>query len=71
MHEKTQRLHENTIHVISISPPVGRVTLCFTDVQSSTKLWEADPLGMMKSIITHNILLRQSLEDHKGYEVLQ
>ena len=50
-------------------PPVGRVTLMFTDVQSSTKQWAANPNVMAAALKTHNSLIRDILVPFGGYEV--
>ena len=45
------------------------VALVFTDIQNSTKLWEAAPEGMQQALILHNSLLRLLIDKHGGYEV--
>ncbi|ORZ40322.1 hypothetical protein BCR44DRAFT_1482173 [Catenaria anguillulae PL171] len=51
-------------------PPVGHVALVFTDVQSSTKLWETFPSAMQAAIKLHHQLLRRLLRNPgRGYEV--
>jgi len=49
--------------------PQGTITLVFTDIQGSTKLW--DSLGNTFETIleTHNTLIRNTLKEHNGYEV--
>eukprot|EP00669_Euglena_mutabilis_P009146 TRINITY_DN4087_c0_g1_i1.p1 TRINITY_DN4087_c0_g1~~TRINITY_DN4087_c0_g1_i1.p1 ORF type:complete len:446 (-),score=66.87 TRINITY_DN4087_c0_g1_i1:153-1490(-) len=49
--------------------PTGRVTLLFTDIQSSTSLWEANEECMSECIILHDYILRSNLKDHHGFEV--
>eukprot|EP01012_Entosiphon_sulcatum_P021904 TRINITY_DN2676_c1_g1_i3.p1 TRINITY_DN2676_c1_g1~~TRINITY_DN2676_c1_g1_i3.p1 ORF type:complete len:862 (-),score=129.21 TRINITY_DN2676_c1_g1_i3:2072-4657(-) len=49
--------------------PSGEVTLCFTDVQSSTELWETREMGMRQALALHNKLLRELIEANQGYEV--
>eukprot|EP00817_Percolomonadidae_sp_ATCC50343_P003462 CAMPEP_0117430630 /NCGR_PEP_ID=MMETSP0758-20121206/10184_1 /TAXON_ID=63605 /ORGANISM="Percolomonas cosmopolitus, Strain AE-1 (ATCC 50343)" /LENGTH=753 /DNA_ID=CAMNT_0005218871 /DNA_START=844 /DNA_END=3108 /DNA_ORIENTATION=+ len=49
--------------------PRGNVTLVFTDVQSSTELWEWNQDAMGESIILHNKLIRYELDNYNGYEV--
>eukprot|EP01062_Namystynia_karyoxenos_P057251 TRINITY_DN4820_c1_g2_i1.p1 TRINITY_DN4820_c1_g2~~TRINITY_DN4820_c1_g2_i1.p1 ORF type:complete len:910 (+),score=189.10 TRINITY_DN4820_c1_g2_i1:93-2732(+) len=55
------------------APGVGmetaEVTISFTDIQSSTELWEAHPQGMYEGLATHNKLLREVYEACNGYEV--
>jgi class 3 adenylate cyclase len=49
--------------------PEGEVTFVFTDVQNSTKLWEACPTGMNEGLEKHDALLRELLKRFRGYEV--
>ncbi|KNC48966.1 adenylate and Guanylate cyclase catalytic domain-containing protein [Thecamonas trahens ATCC 50062] len=49
--------------------PIGRVTLMFTDVQGSTRQWEADPAVMEHALGMHNDIIRGLLDEHSGYEV--
>eukprot|EP01063_Lacrimia_lanifica_P014788 TRINITY_DN2133_c0_g2_i2.p1 TRINITY_DN2133_c0_g2~~TRINITY_DN2133_c0_g2_i2.p1 ORF type:complete len:2057 (+),score=546.29 TRINITY_DN2133_c0_g2_i2:112-6282(+) len=50
-------------------PPVGLVALVFTDIQSSTKLWEKSSDVMLASIQLHNDVMRQCIAKFGGYEV--
>eukprot|EP00756_Hemistasia_phaeocysticola_P053842 Hpha_TRINITY_DN29788_c0_g1::TRINITY_DN29788_c0_g1_i1::g.2500::m.2500 len=57
-------------------PPPGagaegevNVGLIFTDIQSSTSLWEVCPQGMTEALRTHNTVLREVALLHNGYEV--
>ena len=49
--------------------PKGRVTMLFTDIQSSTSLWEADEDTMAECLIMHDNILRLKLKAHNGFEV--
>jgi len=49
--------------------PEGNVTLVFTDVQSSTNLWEKVPDAMDAALAQHDRLLRELLQLYRGYEV--
>ncbi|GAB5365763.1 hypothetical protein AAMO2058_001086000 [Amorphochlora amoebiformis] len=49
--------------------PTGKVALVFTDVQSSTKLWENRKMEMAEAISLHDGILRGLLKKHRGYEV--
>ncbi|KAF9557477.1 hypothetical protein CPC08DRAFT_668636 [Agrocybe pediades] len=51
-----------------IPPPIGHVTLVFTDIRNSTHLWEVNP-GMPTAIKMHNNLFRRQLRLCGGYEV--
>ena len=56
-------------NVMDILPPVGDVTLVFTDVKHSPWLWENFPSAMNPSIKIHNSILRRLLVKYNGYEV--
>jgi predicted ATPase/class 3 adenylate cyclase len=47
--------------------PSGIVTFLFTDVESSTRRWEADPHGMRAAIAAHDEVLRTAIESHGGW----
>lgn len=53
----------------TVSPPVGDVTLVFTDVEGSTVQWEWDAESMAVAIRVHNDLMRAKLHEWSGYEV--
>lgn len=52
-----------------VSPPSGEVTMVFTDIRNSTRLWETYPALMREAIKTHNSLMRRSIRLMEGYEV--
>ncbi len=47
----------------------AQVTFVFTDVQSSTNLWEAAPDAMDMSLARHDEIMRRLLKRFRGYEV--
>ena len=47
--------------------PSGTVTFLFTDVQGSTRRWEADPAGMCAALTAHDAVLRSAIELHGGW----
>src|SRR5215218_6773434 len=47
--------------------PTGTVTLLFTDVEGSTRLWERDPESMSRALTRHDELLRNTIEAHGGF----
>jgi len=49
--------------------PSGTVTFLFTDIESSTKLWEQDPEAMQAALARHYAILRQAVETHDGQVV--
>jgi len=50
-------------------PPVGHVTLCFSDVQGSTSQWEMHSEVMEKALALHNEAIRRCIDSMGGYEV--
>jgi class 3 adenylate cyclase len=47
--------------------PSGVVSLLFTDVEGSTRLWAADPDAMSASLRLHDEILRRAVESRGGY----
>ena len=41
--------------------PTGTVTFLFTDIEGSTKLWEAQPEAMQAALARHDALLILSI----------
>lgn len=52
-----------------IAPPTGNLAVVFTDIKSSTSLWESFPDAMRTAIKTHNDIMRRQLRIYGGYEV--
>jgi adenylate cyclase len=52
-----------------VDAPTGEVSLVFTDIKSSTLLWETYPIAMRSAIKMHNELMRRQLRIIGGYEV--
>lgn len=52
-----------------VEAPVGEVSLVFTDIKSSTLLWETYPIAMRAAIKMHNEVMRRQLRLIGGYEV--
>jgi len=48
-------------------PPSGTVTLLFTDVEGSTRLWEGQPAAMRIALEQHDSLINEVIENHTGY----
>src|SRR5436190_4517585 len=47
--------------------PVGTVTLLFTDVEASTRLWEEHRSAMGRAIARHDQIFRAAATAHAGY----
>jgi len=43
------------------------VTFLFTDVEGSTRRWEADAAGMRAALAAHDEVLRSAIETHGGF----
>eukprot|EP01062_Namystynia_karyoxenos_P072484 TRINITY_DN6869_c0_g3_i1.p1 TRINITY_DN6869_c0_g3~~TRINITY_DN6869_c0_g3_i1.p1 ORF type:complete len:893 (+),score=245.90 TRINITY_DN6869_c0_g3_i1:139-2817(+) len=52
-----------------LGEPAAHLAVCFTDIQSSTELWEAAPQGMYDGLNIHNRVMRDTLAACDGYEV--
>lgn len=52
-----------------VEAPTGEVSLVFTDIKSSTLLWETYPIAMRSAIKMHNEVMRRQLRIIGGYEV--
>ena len=49
--------------------PIGEVAIVFTDIKSSTAMWEILPVAMRSAIQMHNDLMRRQLRLIGGFEV--
>src|SRR5271169_1580240 len=47
--------------------PSGVVTFLFTDVEGSTRRWEADADGMRIALAAHDEVLRSAIKSHDGF----
>jgi predicted ATPase/class 3 adenylate cyclase len=47
--------------------PSGTVTLLFSDIAGSTRLWEAEPGAMAAALRRHDTILRSAIEGADGY----
>jgi class 3 adenylate cyclase len=50
-----------------VARPSGVVTFLFTDIEGSTRLWEADPDAMRQALAVHDETLRSAIESHDGW----
>jgi predicted ATPase/class 3 adenylate cyclase len=49
--------------------PTGTVTFLFSDLESSTRLWEEHAEAMKEALAGHDVLLRDAVEAHGGWVV--
>jgi len=47
--------------------PSGTVTFLFTDIEGSTRRWEANPEAMAATLSRHDHLLRDAIDGQGGY----
>ena len=47
--------------------PTGTVTFLFTDIEGSTRLWESDHDAMREALSSHDAILREAIERHRGF----
>eukprot|EP01065_Artemidia_motanka_P003412 TRINITY_DN11638_c0_g2_i1.p1 TRINITY_DN11638_c0_g2~~TRINITY_DN11638_c0_g2_i1.p1 ORF type:complete len:1231 (+),score=379.58 TRINITY_DN11638_c0_g2_i1:97-3693(+) len=52
-----------------VDPPAGSMTIVFTDIVGSSKLWECNPEAMNEALEKHNDVVRRRLRAARGYEV--
>src|ERR1700722_14528914 len=52
---------------MTAAAPSGVVTFLFTDVEGSTRRWEADADEMRIALAAHDEVLRQAVEAHGGW----
>jgi class 3 adenylate cyclase len=52
---------------MTAAAPSGVVTFLFTDVEGSTRRWEADADAMRSALLAHDEVLRSSIEAHDGF----
>ncbi len=47
--------------------PTGTVTLLFTDIEGSTRLWETQPDAMRAALARHDAILRHCIDERRGH----
>src|ERR1700758_3445766 len=58
---------EIPVSVGAAAAPSGVVTFLFTDVEGSTRRWEADADGMREALAAHDEVLRSAIGAHGGF----
>jgi len=59
--------NEDKATTVASSRPTGTVTLLFTDIEGSTRMWDQTPVAMEESLKRHDELLRSAIEGSGGY----
>ena len=54
---------------VDTAPKTGTIALIFTDVESSTSLWDSSKTTMSKALAIHHDVIRSCIDKHKAYEV--
>ena len=52
---------------MTAAAPSGVVTFLFTDIEGSTRRWEADADAMRAALLAHDEVLRAAIEAHDGF----
>jgi class 3 adenylate cyclase len=52
---------------MTAAAPSGVVTFLFTDIEGSTRRWEADADAMRAALAAHDEVLRDAIESHRGF----
>ena len=52
---------------MTAAAPSGVVTFLFTDIEGSTRRWEADADAMRAALVAHDKVLRSAIETHEGF----
>ena len=52
---------------MNMAAPSGVVTFLFTDIEGSTRRWDADADGMRTALAAHDDLLRETVAAHDGW----
>src|SRR5438045_1938104 len=47
--------------------PTGTVTFLFTDIESSTRIWDQQPEAMEGALARHDVLLHHAILAHGGH----
>jgi class 3 adenylate cyclase len=50
-----------------VEAPSGTVTIMFTDIEGSTRLWEGAPDSMRAALARHDAIVRDAIKAHGGF----
>ena len=59
--------HSAGVSAAAAAAPSGVVTFLFTDIEGSTRRWEADAQAMRAALSVHDKLLRTAIESYDGF----
>jgi class 3 adenylate cyclase len=59
--------HSAGVSAAAAADPWGVVTFLFTDVEGSTRRWEADADGMRAALAVHDEVFCRAIEEHEGW----
>jgi len=59
--------HSAWVSAAAAAAPSGVVTFLFTDVEGSTRRWEADAQAMRAALVVHDKVLRTAIEAYDGF----
>eukprot|EP01060_Flectonema_neradi_P022413 TRINITY_DN3065_c0_g1_i20.p1 TRINITY_DN3065_c0_g1~~TRINITY_DN3065_c0_g1_i20.p1 ORF type:complete len:757 (+),score=141.26 TRINITY_DN3065_c0_g1_i20:117-2387(+) len=60
---------QDTSYLPRVAAPQNPAAILFTDLKSSTAIWEASPDAMKKALKMHDTLIRNCISNFGGYEV--
>ena len=66
---KSEISRRKNVRSVGNAPTTGSVTLVFTDIQASTRLWSAVPAAMSVALDLHHAVIRRCIASHRAYEV--
>ena len=67
-----EEMEEEVLSKHTVAPPgltTETATIVFTDILSSTSIWEHAPEGMSAALKIHNAVMREVMQMYEGYEV--
>ena len=59
--------HSPGVPAAPAAAPSGVVTFLFTDVEGSTRRWEANAAAMRKALAAHDAVMRSAIKSHGGF----
>ena len=66
--EAEEETPTNLASALLAAPTTEEIAIVFTDIRSSTPLWEASPQVMAEAMKVHNAVVRAAMATYEGYE---